>query len=155
MYPRATFAFFTPAAYSSHLAHLIRHQRTYWFQPKGVPTGQRRSPEFLPNAKPHIPCCEISLHVYYSHPKNHPVLSENHPNPLPALILHEHKLNICALVWFSKSKVPAIVSAPIVSWHWQGLPELAPRVAFPQVSSSALSQPLSSSLRTSLSGYSL
>ena len=131
MYSRAPFAFFTSAAHSSRTGHLTSHQRTYCFQPKGAPTGQSRSSEFLLNAKPLMPCCEISPHFYHSHPKNHPVLSENHPNPLTALILHEHKLNICALVWFSKSKGPVIISALIVSQHWQGLSELAPRMAFP------------------------
>lgn len=139
MYSRAAFAFFTPAAHSRRTAHLTSHQHTYCFQPKDAPMGRSQRPEFLLNAKPRIPCCEISLHFYYSHPKNHPALSENHPKPLPALILQEYKLNICALVWFSKFKGPVVVSQ-----HWQGLSELAPRMAFPQVSSSALSQPLSS-----------
>lgn len=47
-------------------------------------------------------------------------------------------------VWSSKSKGPVTVSALIVPQHGQGLSELAPSVAFPQVSYSALSQPPSS-----------
>lgn len=87
---------------------------------------------------------EISPRFYYSHPENHPVLPKNRASPLPALTPQEHKLTICGTVWSSKSKGPVTVSALIVPQHGQGLSELAPSVAFPQVSYSALSQPPSS-----------
>lgn len=100
-------------------------------------TSQKASSGFLLNAKPHMPYCERFHRTSVAPILKNIQLSENYPDPLPALIIHEHKLNICALIWFFKSKGPVIVSAPTISQYWQGL--LYPRMAFPQVSS-ALSQ---------------